>query len=134
MRSGEVASAAGVSVQTVHYYERRGLLEQPPRSSSGYRSYPVDAVEVVRFVKRAQEFGFTLDEVEELMQLAHGGPEDCQAARDLAQAKRDRLTGMITELRRMEQSLAELVSTCDRPRADRCCPLIGTLHTGGTAR
>ncbi|ALR14007.1 heavy metal-responsive transcriptional regulator [Mycobacteroides saopaulense] len=134
MRSGEVASEAGVSVQTVRYYERRGLLSRPPRSSSGYRAYPVDAVEVVRFVKRAQEHGFTLDEVDELLQLADGGPEDCQAARDLAQSKIDQLAARAAELNRMMRSLTDLVDTCDRPRKDRSCPLVRTLNNEGTAR
>ncbi|MUM18619.1 MerR family transcriptional regulator [Mycobacterium sp. CBMA271] len=134
MRSGEVASGAGVSVQTVRYYERRGLLSRPPRSSSGYRAYPVDAVAVVRFVKRAQEQGFTLDEIEELLHLAEGGPEDCEAARDLAQVKIDQLAMKVSELERMRQSLTDLVNTCDRPRGDRCCPLIQALNDEGTAR
>ncbi|MFI1920295.1 MerR family transcriptional regulator [Nocardia sp. NPDC020380] len=80
MRTGELAARAGVNAQTLRYYERRGLPARPPRSPAGYRSYPVEAVEVVRFVKRAQELGFTLEEIEELLELAAGGPEDCGKA------------------------------------------------------
>lgn len=134
MRSSEVATQSGVNVQTLRYYERRGLLEEPPRSGSGYRAYPADAVAVVRFIKRAQEHGFTLDEIEELLHLADGGPDDCAAARELAAAKMAHLAEKIADLQRMQQSLAKLVTTCDLPRADRCCPLIQTLHDEGETR
>jgi DNA-binding transcriptional MerR regulator len=70
MRSGEVAERAGVNVQTLRYYERRGLIGQPPRSLSGYRAYPAATVETVRFVKRAQELGFTREEIGDLLELA----------------------------------------------------------------
>jgi Hg(II)-responsive transcriptional regulator len=134
MRSSEVAAQAGVNVQTLRYYERRGLLDEPPRSVSGYRAYPADAVAVVRFVKRAQEYGFSLEEIEELLHLADGGPDDCQAARDMAQAKVTQLADRIAGLQRMRRSLAELVATCERPRTDRCCSLIQTLRAEGENR
>ncbi|MFC7450141.1 MerR family transcriptional regulator [Rhodococcus daqingensis] len=134
MRSSEVAARAGVNVQTLRYYERRGLLDEPPRSAAGYRAYPADAVAVVRFVKRAQEHGFSLDEIEELLHLAEGGPDDCQAARELAQAKVAQLADRIADLQRMQRSLTELVSTCELPRTDRSCPLIQTLHDRGDTR
>ena len=70
MRTSEVAAQAHVNTQTLRYYERRGLLPQPERTHSGYRTYTADAVRVVRFVKRAQQLGFTLDEIEELLHLA----------------------------------------------------------------
>ena len=129
MRTSEVAARAGVNVQTLRYYEHRGLLAAPPRSSAGYRAYPADAVRVVRFVKRAQEHGFSLDEIEELLHLAEGGPEDCDTARELAEAKMVQLADKIADLQRMQQSLAELVATCERPRSNRCCPLLHTLRT-----
>ncbi|MDP8017651.1 MerR family transcriptional regulator [Prescottella equi] len=134
MRSSEVAARAGVNVQTLRYYERRGLLDEPPRSASGYRAYPADAVAVVRFIKRAQEHGFSLDEIEELLHLADGGPDDCQTARELAETKMANLAEKIADLQRMQQSLAELVTTCELPRTDRCCPLIQNLHDEGETR
>lgn len=129
MRTSEVAARTGVNVQTLRYYERRGLLAQPPRSSAGYRAYPADAVRVVRFVKRAQGHGFSLDEIEELLHLAEGGPEDCDTARELAEAKMAQIAEKIADLQRMQQSLADLVATCERPRSDRCCPLLHALRT-----
>lgn len=129
MRSGEVAERAGVNVQTLRYYERRGLVEAPPRSSSGYRTYPTETVGLVRFVKRAQGLGFTLDEAGELLELAGGGPTECDSARAVAAARMAELDRRITDLERMRDAVAELVATCDRPRPDRRCPLLRTLHT-----
>lgn len=84
MRSSQLASEADVNVQTLRYYERRGLLPEPDRSESGYRSYDTDAVRVVRFVKSAQQLGFSLEEVDTPLHLAAGGPESCDAAKTLA--------------------------------------------------
>ena len=134
MRSSEVAAHAGVNVQTLRYYERRGLLEVPARSASGYRAYAADAVAVIRFIKRAQQHGFSLDEIEELLHLADGGPEDCRAARQLAQAKTAQLAQKIADLEHMQESLAELVATCDRAPIDRHCPMIRALHADGEPR
>jgi DNA-binding transcriptional MerR regulator len=113
-----------VNTETLRYYERRGLLEQPPRTSGGYRDYPVSAVGLLRFVKRAQELGFTLDEVEELLHLDGGGPDSCEAARALAEHRRDDLAERIADLQRMHGALSALVGTCDLPRADRRCALL----------
>lgn len=87
MKTGQVARQSGVNIQTLRYYERRGLLQAPPRRPSGYREYTSSAVGVVRFVKRAQELGFSLDEVESLLDLAAGGPSNCDTARGLASLK-----------------------------------------------
>jgi Hg(II)-responsive transcriptional regulator len=129
MRSGELAALAGVNVETLRYYERRGLLDNPPRSTGGYRVYPDGAVEVVRFVKRTQELGFSLDEIDELLHLAGGGPDDCDQVRILAEVKMNEFERRILDLNRMRDSIAELVSTCALPRDDRRCPLLGSLHT-----
>jgi MerR family mercuric resistance operon transcriptional regulator len=127
MRTSELAGRAGVNTETLRYYERRGLLSTPPRTPGGYRDYPVSAVRLLRFVKRAQELGFTLDEVEELLHLEDGGPESCDAARALAEHRRDDLAARIRDLQRMHDSLAELVATCDLPRADRRCALLEAM-------
>ncbi len=129
MRTGELAGRAGVNVETLRYYERRGLLDEPPRTAGGYREYPARAVELLRFVKRAQQLGFTLDEVEELLHLDHGGPERCDAARALADARRADLTARIADLSRMRDSLTDLIGTCDLPQADRSCPLLAAIGT-----
>ncbi|MFE3757037.1 MerR family DNA-binding protein [Nocardia tengchongensis] len=130
MRSGELAAQAGVNAQTLRYYERRGLLTPPPRSASGYRSYPDEAVTSVRFIKRAQDLGFSLDEIEELLDLADGGPEDCDSARALARNRVAQLAERIADLQRMQRSLTELIATCQRPREQRSCPILTSLQEG----
>lgn len=129
MRTKELADHVGVNTQTLRYYERRGLLEPPPRSPGGYREYPEDAVDLVRFVKRAQELGFTLDEIEELLHLDSGGPDSCDAARELAEHRAADLERRIADLERMRDSLATLIENCHRPRADRRCALLTAIQT-----
>ncbi|GAB2656496.1 MerR family transcriptional regulator [Kribbella swartbergensis] len=130
MRTSELADRAGVNAETLRYYERRGLLTEPPRTPGGYRDYPPTAVELLRFIKRAQELGFTLDEIEELIHLDTGGPDSCDAARALAEHRRADLEARIRDLQRMHDSLAELVGTCDLPRADRRCALLDAIGQG----
>lgn len=127
MRTSELAGQAGVNPETLRYYERRGLLDEPPRSPGGFRDYPPSTVELLRFIKRAQQLGFTLDEVENLLHLIDGGPDSCDAARALARARVADLEARIADLQRMRDSLVELVATCDLPRGDRSCPLLHAI-------
>jgi MerR family transcriptional regulator, mercuric resistance operon regulatory protein len=128
MRTSELAGRVGVNPETLRYYERRGLLDEPPRGPGGYRDYPAVAVELLRFIKRAQQLGFTLDEVEELLTLDHGGPESCDAARALARARQADLDARIADLHRMRDCLAELIATCELPRTERGCPLLDAIN------
>lgn len=113
-----------MNVQTLRYYERRGLLAQPPRSSSGYRAYPAAAVRTIRFIKRAQGLGFTLDEIEELLGLAAGGPEGCDTVREMAGDRIADLDRRIAALTGMRAALARLVDTCEMPPRQRECPIL----------
>ncbi len=134
MRISELAVRAGVNVETLRYYERRGLLHEPPRTAGGYRDYPSTAVGLLRFVTRAKELGFTLDEVDELLHLNHGGPNSCDAARVLAQARRADLEARIADLQRMRDALTTLIVTCERPRADRSCALLDAIENQPSPR
>ena len=134
MRTSELARRVGVKAETLRYYERRGLLEAPPRTPSGYRDYPPAAVDMLRFIKRAQELGFSLEQVEELVHLDNGGPASCDAARALAEAHKADLEERIADLQRMRDSLGELIATCDLPRPDRRCPLLAALGRPATGR
>lgn len=134
MRTSEVAEKAQVNAQTLRYYERRGLLPEPHRTPSGYRSYTADAVRLVRFVKRAQALGFTLDDIEDLLHLAGGGPASCEAAKAMARTRIDDLERRIEELVGMRDALARLVDTCDRPRDKRDCPILHDIETVAAAR
>ena len=133
MRTSELADRAGVNAETLRYYERRGLLESPPRTPGGYRDYPVAAVELLRFIKRAQELGFSLDEVEELVHLDRGGPQSCDSARAVALARKADLEQRIADLQRMSDSLGDLIATCDLPQSDRSCALLDAIDQGAGA-
>ena len=128
MRTGQVAEQAQVNVETLRYYERRGLLPEPARRESGYRVYGPDAVHTVRFIKRAQELGFSLRDAESLLALAAGGPESCDAARELADEKAAELDRRIADLLSMRESLGRLAATCAKPRAERECPLLQSIQ------
>lgn len=129
MRTSEAAAQAGVNLQTLRYYERRGLLSAPARhGAGGYRDYTVEDVGVVRFSKRAQALGFRLTEIESLLELDRGGPDSCGAARDLAVEKIADLDQRLACLQAMRASLEQLVATCDRPRSERECPLLTAVE------
>jgi|SRR5215813_11118067 len=134
MRTSQVAERAGVNVQTLRYYERRGILPPPQRQESGYRAYDDDSVQAIRFIKCAQELGFTLAEVETLLELAAGGPENCDAAQQMAVQKIRQLDQKIATLGAMRDSLQRLMATCQLPRSERECPLIQSLATSSQRR
>ena len=127
MRTGELAAQAGVNVETLRYYERRGILSKPKRApSSGYREYPADAVQLIRFVKRAQELGFTLHEIEELLRLRENKRESCAEVKAAAQSKLADIEAKIASLRSMKRALGALVVACSRRKA-LTCPLLESL-------
>jgi MerR family mercuric resistance operon transcriptional regulator len=115
---GKLAAAAGVNVETVRYYERRGLIAQPS-SSSGYRRYGPEHIERLAFIRRAQGMGFSLDEITELMQL--NDMTDHLKARQLAEAKIATISERITHLQQMQHALQHLVKTC---KPGQPCPII----------
>jgi DNA-binding transcriptional MerR regulator len=127
-----VAAKAGVNVQTLRYYERRGLLSEPKRLDSGYRAYGADAVQIVRFVKHAQQLGFSLEEIDSLLDLAAGGPNNCDAARQIADEKITQLDAKIASLSAMREPLLRLVQTCALPRARRERPLLRAIEDDRT--
>ena len=117
---GRVAAAAGVNVETVRYYQRRGLLEEPIKPPGGYRDYPTEVVKQVRFIKRAQALGFTLEDVAGLLQL--NDTEACAKNRALAARKLALIEKKISELVTMRDALAKLVDQCDRKIKARRMP------------
>ena len=122
---GRLAKAAGVGVETVRYYQRRQLLPVPDASRGGYRSYPPELINRLRFIKRAQQLGFSLDEVATLLRLEDG--HDRRAIRDVATDKLQRIHEKITDLQRMEAVLAKLVCDCEAAEAAQPCPIIAAL-------
>lgn len=121
---GALAKAAGVNVETVRYYERIGLIEQPPKPEQGFRKYPPQAIRNLRFIKRAQELGFDLQEISELFLLGEGR---CDEMRQRAEAKRERVEARIRDLAALRDGLDELISACQQSKNDRTCPIIQTL-------
>jgi MerR family mercuric resistance operon transcriptional regulator len=126
MRIGTAAEQAGVNVQTLRYYERRGLLPRPPRRESGYREFPDDAVRIVRFIKRAQDLGFTLDEIEELIKLRSDRRRDRSRVRAVAEERVRQVERKIAELKRMKSALTHLIHCC-RDGSTLECPIIEAL-------
>lgn len=134
MRIGELATQAGVGVQTLRYYERRGLLSQPERLVSGYRAYDATAVQQVRFIRRAQELGFTLQEIRDLLALWSDSAESCHAVEGRASAALGRIDDKIQDLKRMRGGLAQYVAACQRRRSLDECPLLQALGGPGGLR
>jgi MerR family mercuric resistance operon transcriptional regulator len=108
VRIGEVAERAGVNVQTLRYYERRGLLDPPPRTPSGYRIYSTETIKLVRFIKRIQELGFSLSDVEDLLSLRDDlAPTD---ARSIVSEKLAGVRARMSHLKTMDEALTQLLT------------------------
>jgi len=124
---GRLARRAQVNVETIRYYERRGLIPKPPRSSSGYRLYPQEAVTRIRFIKRAKELGFSLKEISELLSLRVEPNTTCGDIRRRAEAKIVDIEGRIETLQRMKRALMELVALCQGRGPISECPILEAL-------
>ncbi len=127
MRIGDVATRAGVNPQTLRYYERRGILGEPKRSPAGYREYPSDTVRLIRFIKRAQELGFTLTEIEELITLRQPTPKRRGKVRELAAAKMKDIDEKLARLQAMRSALYTLVEDCACGAETLTCPILEAL-------
>lgn len=125
---GRLAKAADVGVETVRYYQRRQLLPVPEADHGAFRSYPPELVDRLRFIKRAQQLGFSLDEIATLLRLEDG--KDRQTIRDIALEKRLRIHEKIADLQRMEAVLAQLVCECEATGKAQPCPIIAALAGG----
>jgi MerR family transcriptional regulator, copper efflux regulator len=112
LKAGELAKQAQVNVETLRYYEREGLLPLPERSEAGYRLYPLRAVQQVRFIKRAQELGFTLKEIKELLVLQAKSDATAEEVKLLAQNKLQVIENKISLLQEMKATLLGLSEAC----------------------
>ena len=122
---GQVAANAGVNVETIRYYQRQALMDLPTRPPGGIRRYDNRHVRRLRFIKRAQELGFKLEEVRGLLQLDDG--KSCREARSLAEAKLVDIGEKLGDLRTMQRHLNALVAQCQLAGGDVGCPLIDSL-------
>ncbi|CAH1583579.1 Mercuric resistance operon regulatory protein [Vibrio jasicida] len=124
MKISELAKSAGVNVETIRYYERRELIQQPLKPEQGFRDYTDATLERILFIKRAQELGFTLEEISNLLQL---GDENCLSVQEVAEHKLANVRTKIVDLCRLESVLDNLVTQCKCNPSESSCPIVETL-------
>ncbi|HXF05253.1 MAG TPA: MerR family DNA-binding protein [Blastocatellia bacterium] len=118
LRIGEVAARSGLSRDTIRYYERLGLLPRPMRTLSGYRLYETRVVERLGFIKRAQSFGFTLDQVKQLLSLDRADPQTCSQVIKMIEGKLEELGRRYQEIQRLRRELSVYKTECERAIAN----------------
>lgn len=126
MQRAELARRTGSNLETVRYYEKVGLLPEPPRTAAGYRSYDISHERRLRFVLRARELGFSLEEIRGLLRLVDERDQPCAEARDVAAVHLADIRAKIADLKRMERVLKDVVAQCGDGTLPEC-PLIETL-------
>ena len=123
---GRIAAAAGVNVETIRFYQRSGLLAEPARPPGGVRRYGDEFIARLRFIKRAQQLGFSLDEIQRLLMLEE--PQSCGKARSLAAEKLALVEARMADLERLRGVLRDLVARCGIRRGKVACPIIAALN------
>lgn len=124
---GQIAKKSGISVETIRYYEKEGLLEKPQRKESGYRQYNGDAINRLFFIQQAKELGFSLKEIGELLSIKSDANTLCSDVKHLAEGKLSDIQSKIKMLRRMEKSLKKLVDACPGKAPISDCPILDSL-------
>ena len=128
---GKVAKQAEVGVETIRFYERSGLLEEPPRNDSGYRQYQPEAIVKLRFIKKTKQLGFSLKEIEELIALRHKPGATCGDVRGQAEEKIRNIEEKIHDLSKMKEALLELTCQCSGDGPVTECPILTSLGSTG---
>lgn len=124
MKIGEIAKRSGIGVETIRFYEREGLLQEPKRRPSGYRQYEESTFERLDYIRRAKELGFTLAEIRELLELSFVAHAGCDHIRQRAEAKVADIEGKIRSLQQMKRSLRKIVERCRTKNSTDDCPLV----------
>ena len=131
---GKAARKAGVGVETIRFYERKGLIEQPPRPSmGGYRVYPAETIERIRFIRDGQVLGFSLREIDELLSLRADPSSDCGDVRARAQSKLGEVNDKIGQLERIRAGLEQVIAACPGKGALRACSIMEAIEGSGAA-
>ncbi len=134
LQIGELATRSGVSVDTVRYYERRQLITRAVRSNAGYRIFPVETVERIRFIKQAQELGFSLDDIRELLTDSDGEAE-CRRVRDILREKLTELDKRLKMMREFRRTVARNLASCERELNEHGqeaqCPVVINIERAG---
>ena len=125
---GEVASRAGVNKETVRYYEKRELIPEPDRRRSGYRIFTKRHIDQIKFIKRAQELGFTLSEIKELLELRLDGNTSCEQIRKKAESKRAEVKEKIKDLEGIKTVLGDLIESCKADGTTEECVILNALE------
>jgi len=121
---GKLAKQAGVNVETIRYYQRIELINEPIKPESGFRKYDSNLVSTIKFIKRAQQLGFVLAEIKELLNLGEG---NCHDVKELAIAKRRKIIHQLKDLHAMKKELDGLIDACEKTEDTPNCALIDTL-------
>ncbi|MBI3549267.1 MAG: MerR family transcriptional regulator [Elusimicrobia bacterium] len=125
---GKVAKLARVGVETIRYYEREGILRRPSRLAGSYREYSPDAVNRLRFIKRAQELGFSLREITKLLSLRVEGRGACSRVKRRAEEKMGQIEEKISDLKRIKAALSRVIDHCDRQAPEKGCPVLDGFY------
>jgi len=137
LQIGEVAARAGVSTDTVRYYERRRLLARAPRTGGGFRLFAPETVKRIHFIKQAQEIGLSLDEIKQLLSTG-GGAQECQTVRDLLRAKLTELDERMKKMRGFRRTLTHHLTTCERELKQHgdaaACPVVVEITSTKAAK
>ena len=125
---GEVAKLTNVTVETIRYYEKQGLVEIPRRNDSGYRQYPDDTIKRIKFIQHAKEVGFTLNDIKELLELRNDQNKSCSDVKNLADLKIQSIDQKIADLQRIKSALTRMVKKCSAETPSSECPLLDELE------
>jgi Hg(II)-responsive transcriptional regulator len=133
LKTAQLASEGGVNIETIRYYERHGLLPKPPRTHSGYRIFSDDAVRQLHFIRHAQDLGFSLKEIKELLRLRVRPGSSCSDVRRRAEAKIADVDQKIRHLQAIKNALVELTNTCSGRGPVSTCTILKILNAGETS-
>ena len=121
---GQLAQRARVNIETVRYYQRLGLINEPQKPEQGYRIYPDETIERILFIRRAKQLGFTLKEIAELLELGDG---HCNDVRLRAEEKQQQIKKQIEDLQNLQQTLTKLIKSCQQENNNSLCPIVESL-------
>ena len=127
LTTGQLAKKADVNIETIRYYERKGLIPKPHRRDSGYRQYPEEMITRILFIKHAKTLGFSLKEIKELLSLKHDPKTPCSEVRKRAEQKIEDINGKIRTLQKMKKALSKLTKSCTGSGPARECPILETV-------
>lgn len=125
---GQLAKKAQVNVQTIRFYERRGILKPIRREDSGYRKYDGESLKRLHFIRQAKELGFSLKEIQDLLNLRIRSVETCDRVRNKASAKLEEIRKKISQLKGLEKTMKTLISNCENRQVSDCCPILEKME------